>query len=108
MLKKIRRLFTTQQTLPGRLSRLENAITEQKILSAKALIYTLDYSLDLPITNYEFKVFSQWGDDGIIQYLVNRLDIPNQTFIEFGTENYTESNTRFLLINNNWSGLVMD
>lgn len=56
----------------------------------------------------EFKVFSQWGDDGIIQYLVNYLDIDNKTFIEFGVEDYLESNTRFLLINNNWSGLIMD
>lgn len=56
----------------------------------------------------EFKVFSQWGDDGIIQWLVNNIEIPNKCFIEFGVENYTESNTRFLLMNNNWSGLVMD
>jgi hypothetical protein len=56
----------------------------------------------------EFKVFSQWGDDGIIQYLVNYLDIENKFFIEFGVEDYLESNTRFLLINDNWSGLVMD
>ncbi len=56
----------------------------------------------------EFKVFSQWGDDGIIQYLINYLDVENKTFIEFGVEDYLESNTRFLLINNNWSGLVMD
>lgn len=56
----------------------------------------------------EFKVFSQWGDDGIIQYLVNLLDIENKIFIEFGVEDYLEANTRFLLINNNWTGLVMD
>lgn len=57
----------------------------------------------------EFKVFSQWGDDGIIQYLINHLDdIKNKSFIEFGVEDYLESNTRFLLINNNWSGLVLD
>ncbi len=56
----------------------------------------------------EFKIFSQWGDDGIIQYLINKLKIDNKIFIEFGVEDYTESNTRFLLMNNNWSGLVMD
>lgn len=56
----------------------------------------------------EFKVFSQWGDDGIIQYLIHHLDIENKLFIEFGVENYTEANTRFLLMNDNWSGLVMD
>jgi hypothetical protein len=56
----------------------------------------------------EFQVYSQWGDDGIIQYLVNRINVPNKIFVEFGVENYKESNTRFLLINNNWSGLVID
>jgi hypothetical protein len=56
----------------------------------------------------EFQVFSQRGEDGIIQYLINQIEIPNPIFIEFGVEDYTESNTRFLLINNNWSGLVID
>lgn len=60
------------------------------------------------ISEVEFQVFSQWGDDGIIQYLVSHLDISNKTFIEFGVENYIESNTRFLLINNNWKGYVLD
>src|SRR3982751_789327 len=60
------------------------------------------------LSEVEFQVFSQWGDDGIIQYLVNKISIPNKTFIEFGVENYRESNTRFLLVNNNWSGYVID
>src|SRR5882762_7163690 len=50
------------------------------------------------LSEVEFQVFSQWGDDGIIQYLINKIEIPNKTFIEFGVENYKESNTRFLLI----------
>ncbi|MHC4397390.1 MAG: hypothetical protein ACYS1A_17255 [Planctomycetota bacterium] len=56
----------------------------------------------------EFKVFSQFGEDGVIQYLIHKIEIPNKVFIEFGVENYKESNTRFLLLNNNWSGLVID
>jgi hypothetical protein len=56
----------------------------------------------------EFQVFSQRGEDGIIQYIINKIEIPNKIFVEFGVETYTESNTRFLLINNNWSGLVID
>jgi hypothetical protein len=58
----------------------------------------------------EFKVFSQFGDDGIIQYLIARLEIPQElsTFVEFGVQDYSESNTRFLLLNDNWRGLVMD
>jgi hypothetical protein len=55
-----------------------------------------------------FKVFSQWDEDGIIQYLINQIAIANRTFIEFGVENYEESNTRFLLLNNHWQGMVLD
>lgn len=56
----------------------------------------------------EFKVFSQWGDDGIIQWLIHNIDFEQRTFIEFGVSNYDEANTRFLLMNNNWSGFIMD
>ncbi len=58
--------------------------------------------------DYEFQVYSQWGEDGLIQYLVNKVKIKTPIFIEFGVEKYTESNTRFLLTNNNWAGLVID
>ena len=60
------------------------------------------------ICNYEFSVFSQWGEDGIIDWLIQQLPIIPKTFIEFGVENYKESNTRFLLKNKNWTGLVID
>jgi len=60
------------------------------------------------LSEVEFKVFSQWGDDGIIQWLVNHLKFPNKTFVEFGVENYRESNTRFLMMNDNWAGFVAD
>ena len=56
----------------------------------------------------EFRVFSQWGEDGIIQFLLQHVSIKQPLFIEFGVENYTESNTRFLLTNNQWSGIVID
>lgn len=58
--------------------------------------------------NSEFRVFSQWGEDGIIQYLISKVPIDKKIFVEFGVENYLESNTRFLLTNNLWSGLVID
>lgn len=60
------------------------------------------------LNDYEFRVFSQWGEDGIIQHLIRNLDIPRKQFVEFGVQDYRECNTRFLLVNNNWSGLVMD
>jgi hypothetical protein len=56
----------------------------------------------------EFRTFSQWGEDGILQHLLRHVPITKKIFIEFGVENYTESNTRFLLVKDNWSGLVID
>lgn len=58
----------------------------------------------------EFKVLSQWGEDGIIDWLIERATIPSRlhTFVEFGVESYLESNTRFLIENRNWRGLIMD
>lgn len=62
------------------------------------------------IQDVEFRVSSQWGQDGIIDWLIERADIPAplRTFIEFGVEDYREANTRFLLQNRNWRGLIMD
>lgn len=93
------------------LSSLESQLEDIKLLCAAPLVNKLrdDFVYD-NIQDAEFKVFSQFGDDGIIQYLVNRIEIPaaQRRFIEFGVENYRESNTRFLLLNNNWSGLILD
>jgi hypothetical protein len=62
------------------------------------------------LADVEFKVSSQWGEDGIIDWLVERARIPPnaQSFIEFGVESYRQANTRFLLQNRNWRGLIMD
>jgi hypothetical protein len=68
----------------------------------------LEYLGKTEINQNEFRVFSQWGEDGIIQFLLRHIKIPRKIFVEFGVENYTESNTRFLLINDNWAGLVID
>ena len=57
----------------------------------------------------EFRVFSQFGEDGIIQFLLTAdwRRVPER-FIEFGVEDYQEANTRFLLFQRYWSGLVID
>lgn len=62
------------------------------------------------IQDAEFRVFSQFGDDGILQYLTRAVAIQpgERRFVEFGVEDYSESNTRFLLLHDNWSGLVLD
>lgn len=56
----------------------------------------------------ELRVFSQFGDDGIIHWLVHHLRPRLDTFVEFGVADYKESSTRLLLLRDNWRGLVMD
>ena len=60
------------------------------------------------LSDVEFRVYSQWGEDGVIDWLIERLEVPARAFVEFGVQNYIESNTRFLLANRNWRGLVID
>ena len=79
-----------------------------KLINGKILCDIQKQNKYLSINDNEFKIFSQFGEDGIIQYLTNNLSIKNKKFIEFGVENYEEANTRFLLENNNWSGLIID
>ena len=56
----------------------------------------------------EFRVYSQWGEDGILEWLIRNLPISSHCFVEFGVEDYTESNTRFLVQHRYWKGLVID
>lgn len=90
-------------------SRLLKETEQNRILAAQPLIQNIKKmgALDC-LADAEFKVFSQWGEDGIIQYLISKTAIKKKVFVEFGVENYSESNTRFLLVNDNWTGLVID
>ena len=82
---------------------------EKQLLAVGSLLCNQQKSMtSTRLTDYEFKIFSQRGEDGIIQHLIRHVPIKNETFIEFGAETYVESNTRFLMMNNNWNGLIMD
>lgn len=61
-----------------------------------------------PVACSEFKVYSQWGEDGIIDHLIRSIPIAGKSFVEFGVETYVEANTLFLLKQRNWRGLVID
>lgn len=104
-----------QITLENRQVVLENrqvAIEDRIELIQKALgrieFRQLSQNSSDNLLDYEYQVFSQWGEDGIIQFLIDRIEIENKIFVEFGVEDYQQANTRFLLVNNNWSGLIID
>ncbi len=111
-LKKIKRKIYTYLNFDNRLRAVERLIVResdtQKLLLGKILTDALLKKGRLSnIQEAEFKIFSQWGDDGIIQYLINRIDMP-KTFVDIGAGTYTQPDTRFLLQYNNWSGLAID
>ena len=101
--KRILRMFVRAQ------APLKQKLERSMILDAK-LLDTVNLSKPMlsSLHEIEYGVFSQWGEDGIIAWLVAHLqDIP-KTFIEFGVEDYQESNTRYLLQSRNWRGLIID
>jgi hypothetical protein len=119
MLKKFHsRLMQTLKT-PGRvesiLSHIEGmkgpnqAAFERIMMSQGAILENFNRAKpSKALQDYEYKVFSQWGEDGIIQKLISSIEIKHRTFIEFGVEDFIESNCRYLMMNNKWSGFVID
>ena len=63
------------------------------------------------LNNYEKKIFSQNGEDGItikLLELIYNNDNNDKFYVEFGVENGFECNTRVLREKFNWNGLQMD
>jgi hypothetical protein len=81
---------------------------EMRLAIGRLETHLLDVRKPTKLEDTEFKVFSQFGEDGIIQHLVREVNPAETTFVEIGTGDYRESNTRFLLQNNNWRGVVID
>lgn len=99
--QKLKRFITSFSDFFNRFEDLQQAVARIEMRQLANL------KLD-SLQGYEFKAYSQNGEDGIIQFLINHVQICKNTFVEFGVHNYLESNTRFLLKQNNWSGLVID
>ena len=55
-----------------------------------------------------FKVFSQNNEDAILEYLILSLKLNNIKFVEIGTGDYVESNTRYIYEKYNCDGLIID
>ena len=105
-LKKVSNFFRYRlDKIDYDINKLNETVT---LLQAKQI---LDFRRAFPpktLHEAEFKVFSQSGEDGVIQWIISAIERIIPVFIEFGVEDYRESNTRFLLMNNNWKGLVID
>jgi hypothetical protein len=57
---------------------------------------------------FERKVFSQQGEDGILEEIFHRIGTTNKFFVEFGVESGAECNAAHLAKNRGWGGLFME
>ena len=85
-------------------------IEEIKILKGKILSELQNLNDSNNLNDREFKVFSQFGEDGIINFLVKKTGIKDDEkfFVEIGVGDYSECNTKFLLMNDFWTGVVIE
>jgi hypothetical protein len=60
------------------------------------------------LEQFEEKVYSQNGEDGVTIKLIELCDCIDKYYVEFGVENGDECNTRILREKYNWNGLQMD
>jgi hypothetical protein len=82
-----------------------------RLLNNQALMLHYLQSVSPRPDGYEgSRIFSQWNEDLILLGIVDELDLESsqRTFIEFGVEDFFESNCRFLLEGRNWRGFVLD
>jgi hypothetical protein len=98
--------FLNRKSLSPDLCRL----AERQLILQGTLLSKLNCSRQqLPgLYDAGFSAFSQWGEDGMIDWLIEHIPNIPGSFVEFGVGNYTEANTRFLLQRRNWHGLLIE
>tara|TARA_B110000114_G_C15042121_1_gene377529 strand:+ start:286 stop:582 length:297 start_codon:yes stop_codon:yes gene_type:complete len=73
-------------------------LDDLKLQNGQIFSFFLNIKID-SIKNLDeisFKVFSQNNEDAILEYLILSLKLKDIKFIEIGTEDYQESNTRYI------------
>ena len=86
MIKKMIKKFFSKKIKSMFLEEYEKKI----FLEGKKINIKFKKSKINDLSEIEYKVFSQWGEDGIIDWITSKLkDIP-KSFLEIGTENYND------------------
>ena len=67
-----------------------------------------NYDVISSISDVDYKIYSQFGEDGIIDFILRKLNIEKPKFIEIGVGDYTECNSRFLFETRSAKGLIID
>lgn len=67
-----------------------------------------DLNQKIAFLNHEFKIYSKYGNDGLISYIFSTIGVTNRTFVEVGVEDGRECNTANLSLNFGWQGMMID
>lgn len=99
-----------QLAMPARLDRLEKQVA---LLAAHQARHTYGSAAGEPLSHsvlndHELQIYSQNGEDGILQFIYAQICVTNRTFAEFGMGDGRECNTAYLSLHYGWRGLLMD
>jgi len=84
------------------------ALLEQEIKNKWLAEKRKDWSQKETIRLKEFQIYSQTGEDGILQYIFEQIGTTNKTFVEIGIEDGRQCNTANLSLNFGWKGLLIE
>jgi hypothetical protein len=77
-------------------------------LKWQVLSWTLPFRKIRNLNQFECKIYSQNGEDGLLQAIFQKIGVTNKFAVEFGVENGSECNTRYLVERKGWIALQMD
>lgn len=87
---------------------LHQSLELQAVAYRENLIATQKkYEDPTSLNRFEYEIFSQCGEDGIVDEIFRRIGATNRYFVEFGAGNGLQNSTTALLLKN-WVGLWME
>ena len=107
--KSIKKLMGINEEAASILSYTQKMYYLQRDKERRDILAGDKYSHQKNLNKYEFQVFSQCGQDGIIAEIFRRIGVTNKYFVEFGVGagGGMQNNSMYLLIQE-WSGLWID
>jgi hypothetical protein len=85
------------------LGRLRSSLGHLHSRLSQANIHKIEWLWDA-----EYSVYSQWGEDGILDYLCSALEIDRPHYLDFGAGDVCISNGRWLLQSRGGAGVFVD
>jgi hypothetical protein len=104
-LGNIKKLITHYAMLPSQITQVKTLLIDNFVNDN--LHNNPKYKDSKRLNTFEFKVFSQNGEDGIVEEIFNRIGTTNKFFVEFGVQDGIETNSTYLLLKE-WKGLFIE